>query len=330
MPVMPKISTKFDPSASAVVFQGDCLKLFSQIPDESTQLVVTSPPYNVGKAYEKSRSLSDYLADQAKVIAECVRVLHSKGSICWQVGNYIERGKSGSIVPLDLAMHPLFVSHGLKLRNRIVWHFEHGLHCSKRLSGRYEVILWYTKSDDYYFDLDSIRVPQKYPGKKYFKGPKAGQLSCNPKGKNPGDVWIIPNVKHNHVEKTGHPCQFPVELVERLVLSLSAPGDLVLDPFAGVGTTMAAAVRNGRRGVGSEIDSTYVRTARERVLAAANGALKVRERNTPVFEPPVPVKKVPIRLSVPDVLQIDPPGEPEKRPGQLKLLQRRATYGVEK
>ena len=107
------------------------------------------------------------------------------------------------------------------MRNRIVWHFEHGLHCSRRLSGRYETIMWFTKGDDYVFELDPIRVPQKYPGKKYFKGPKAGQYSCNPLGKNPGDVWTIPNVKSNHVEKTGHPCQFPVELIERLVLALT-------------------------------------------------------------------------------------------------------------
>ena len=143
------------------------------------------------------------------------------------------------------------------MRNRIVWHFGHGLHCSRRLSGRYETVNWFTKSDHYTFHVDPIRVPQKYPGKKYFKGPKAGQYSCNPLGKNPGDVWTIPNVKSNHVEKTEHPCQFPVELVERLVLSLSSENDWVLDPFLGTGTSVIAALRRGRRGVGAELVKKY-------------------------------------------------------------------------
>ncbi len=196
----------------------------------SMQLIVTSPPYNIGKSYEKRRQLQKYISQQAQVISECVRLLTRRGSLCWQVGNHVEDGK---IFPLDMVLFPVFQEHGLHLRNRIVWHFEHGLHCTKRLSGRYETILWFTKSDDYTFNLDPIRVPSKYPGKKYFKGPKTGQLSCNPLGKNPGDVWIFPNVKNNHVEKTVHPCQFPVELVERLVLSLTEPGDTVLDTLYG-------------------------------------------------------------------------------------------------
>src|SRR5690606_35889755 len=103
----------------------------------------------------------------------------------------------------------------------------------------------------------------KYPNKRHYKGPARGALSSNPKGKNPGDVWIFPNVKHNHVEKTPHPCQFPVELPERLVLALTEPGDLVLDPYMGVGSTIVAAVRHGRRAAGAEIVPEYVALARE-------------------------------------------------------------------
>jgi len=128
-------------------------------------------------------------------------------------------------------LYPIFKKLGLKLRNRIIWHFEHGLHCQRRFSGRYESILWFTKNDNYTFDLDPIRIPQKYPGKRYFKGPNIGRFSCNPLVKNPGDLWVIPNVKHNHPEKTIHPCQFPVELIERLILSMTRPGDLVLTPL---------------------------------------------------------------------------------------------------
>ena len=174
----------------------------------------------------------------------------------------------------------------MKLRNRIIWHFEHGLHCSKRLSGRYETILWFTKTDSYTFNLDPIRVPQKYPGKKHFKGPKKGQYSSNPKGKNPGDLWIIPNVKHNHPEKTIHPCQFPIELVERLVLSLTNPGDVVFDPFMGVGTAPVCALLHKRRGMGSEIKGEYVKKAKERVRLALKEELPMRPRNRPIYVPP--------------------------------------------
>ncbi len=271
--------------SNAVMHCKDNLAFMRPLADESMQLIVTSPPYNIGKAYEKRSSLDAYIQSQAQVISECVRLLHPRGSLCWQVGNHVT---SGEIVPLDIALYPVFREHGLKLRNRIIWHFEHGLHCSKRLSGRYETILWFTKSDDYVFNLDPIRVPPKYPGKKYFKGPKAGQLSCNPLGKNPGDVWIFPNVKNNHVEKTIHPCQFPVELVERLVLALTNPDDCVLDPYMGVGSSVVAAVKHGRKGYGCDIVEKYVSVAWERVHALQEGTLRTRPMNKPVYDPTLP------------------------------------------
>lgn len=252
---------------------------------ESMQLIVTSPPYNIGKRYESRSPLDAYVAGQAKVIEECVRLLHPRGSLCWQVGNHVQNGE---IFPLDIVLYPIFSKLGLKLRNRIVWHFEHGLHCSKRLSGRYETILWFTKSNDYIFNLDAIRVPSKYPGKKYFKGPKAGQLSCNPLGKNPGDVWIFPNVKNNHVEKTVHPCQFPVELAERLVLSLTEPGDKVFDPYMGVGSSVIAAAKHGRVGYGCDVANEYVDIARERFKSLRAGALRTRPMDRPVYDPTKP------------------------------------------
>jgi adenine-specific DNA-methyltransferase len=250
------------------------------------KLIVTSPPYNIGKSYERRNPLDAYLAGQDAVIASCARLLHQKGSLCWEVGNHI--AKSGEVVPLDMLLYPLFKRHGLLLRNRIVWHFEHGLHCSKRFSGRYETILWFTKADDYTFNLDPVRVPSKYPNKKHFKGPKAGQLSCNPLGKNPGDVWKIPNVKANHVEKTEHPCQFPVELVERLVLALTDPRDAVLDPYMGVGSTVIAAIKNNRLGFGCDIVPRYVEIARQRVEMFHGGVLRTRPMNRPVYDPTLP------------------------------------------
>lgn len=263
----------------------DNLAFMRPLPNGSIHLIVTSPPYNIGKSYEKRRRLESYVNQQAQVISECVRLLDPRGSLCWQVGNHVE---DGEIFPLDMVLYPVFREHGLHLRNRIVWHFEHGLHCTKRLSGRYETILWFTKTDDYTFNLDPIRVPSKYPGKKYFKGPKAGQLSCNPLGKNPGDVWIFPNVKNNHVEKTAHPCQFPVELVERLVLSLTEPGDTVLDPYMGVGSSIIAALQHDRIGYGCDAVQEYVDTAWRRVDELRAGTLRTRPMSRPVYNPSLP------------------------------------------
>lgn len=194
-------------------------------------LILSSPPYNVGKEYETKTSIEKYLESQEPIIDELVRTLSEKGNLCWQVGNYVDKGE---IYPLDIYYYQIFKKHGLKLRNRIIWHFGHGLHASNRFSGRYETLLWFSKTDDYIFNLDEVRVPAKYPGKLHFKGPKRGTPSGNPLGKNPSDIWEvmehdwetaiwnIPNVKNNHPEKTPHPCQFPIELVERCVLTLSA------------------------------------------------------------------------------------------------------------
>jgi len=276
------ITSTYEPSADVCLYHGDCRDLLKFIPDESVQLIVTSPPYNLGKEYEYRLKLEDYLKQQKEIIAECVRVLGKKGSICWEVGNYVENGE---VIPLDTVLYPYFKEFGLRLRNRIVWRFEHGLHCSNRFSGRYETINWFTKSEDYFFNLDPVRIPQKYPEKKYFKGPKKGMLSSNPLGKNPGDVWDIPNVKANHVEKTIHPCQYPIELVERLVLSLTKKGDWVFDPFLGVGSTAVAAIIHGRRAAGAEILPKYLKIAKERVLLAHQGLLKTRPMHKPIHNP---------------------------------------------
>ena len=284
-----KIKKKHDPNADVVLFEGDRLDLMRSLPDKSVKLVVTSPPYNIGKAYEKRRELDIYLAEQEETIKEAVRVLADDGSICWQVGNHI--GKDGEVFPLDMLIYPIAKKFGLKLRNRIVWRFGHGLHCSKRFSGRHETIIWFTKSDDYTFNLDPVRVPQKYPGKKNFKkNEKYGTLSGNPLGKNPEDVWDIPNVKNNHPEKTNHPCQFPIELIERLVLSMTNPGDIVLDPYLGVGSAVCAAVIHNRKGYGSDIMKDYLDIAEKRVKAAADGTLERRLMGTPVYQPTNKVK----------------------------------------
>jgi len=276
------IPSKYSAENKVTLYHGDCLEFLKTIPDESVQLVVTSPPYNIGKEYEVTLDIDVYKAQQKEVIQECIRVLNPRGSICWQVGNYVDNGE---ILPLDILLYDIFKQQGLKLRNRIVWHFGHGLHCKNRFSGRYETINWFTKSDDYIFNLDPVRVPQKYPGKRHYKGPNKGKLSGNPKGKNPSDIWNIPNVKANHVEKTEHPCQFPVALIQRLVLSMSKKDDLILDPFMGVGTTAVAAIKNNRRAAGAEVVKKYYEIAKKRVIKAFSGELRIRP-DKPIYKPP--------------------------------------------
>lgn len=264
------------------IWNGDVSQFLKLLPDEPFfNLVVTSPPYNIGKEYEHKDALDRYLEWQKSVIDAIVPRVKPGGSICWQVGNFVDNGQ---IMPLDIEMAPIFKAHGLKMRNRIIWQFGHGLHTKKRFSGRYETVLWYTKGDDYTFNLDPVRVPAKYPGKKHFKGPKIGQLSGNPMGKNPADVWDIPNVKSNHCEKTHHPCQFPVGLIERLVLALTNPGDLVFDPFAGVASAGVAAAIHGRRFFGCELMESYASTGVDRVQMALNGEAIYRPHDKPVYD----------------------------------------------
>lgn len=289
------LSPTYVPVFDVLLATNDVLAFLSTVPSESVRLIVSSPPYNLGKPYEQRREFGRYLEWQLDVLRECVRVLQSDGSLCWEVGNHVDNGE---VFPLDVFFYRLLKEQlGLKLRNRIIWYFEHGLHATKRFSGRYEVILWFTKSDRYVFNLDAVRVPQKYPGKRHYKGPNRGKPSANPLGKNPGDIWAvvaddwereiwdIPNVKWNHPEKTIHPCQFPIELVERLVLALSHPGDLVLDPFMGVGSTVLAALLHGRRAAGVDMEPAYVRIAHERVLLALSGGLKRRPLGKPKYRP---------------------------------------------
>lgn len=272
-------------SAEPVIGCEDNRTFMAGLPDEKMKLIVTSPPYNLGKSYESKAPLEVYLEEQREVIDECVRLLHPHGSLCWQVGNYVEEGE---IIPLDTLLYPIFKRLGLKLRNRIIWHFGHGLHCTNRLSGRYETVNWWTKGDRYTWNLDPIRTPSKYPGKRYFKGPNVGKLSGNPKGKNPSDVWIFPNVKSNHPEKTSHPCQFPVELVERLVLSMTNPGDAVFDPYMGVGSSIIAALMHDRKAYGCDIVPEYVKIAHERIEQLYAGTLRTRPMGKPIYDPNLP------------------------------------------
>jgi len=290
----PEIQNDFDPIARIVLHCGDTLNFLETVPNDTVKLIITSPPYNLGKEYENKTAIESYLEIQDQVIKQLVSKLRPDGSICWQVGNFVENSE---VFPLDTLYYSHFKKYGMKLRNRIIWRFNHGLHASKRFSGRYETILWFTKSDSYTFNLDSVRIPSKYPGKLHFKGPKRGLPSGNPLGKNPSDVWDfiaqewekelwdIPNVKANHPEKTIHPCQYPIELIERCVLALTVEDDWVLDPYCGVGSALVAALMHNRKAAGVDKEQEYITTAKQRIEECYNGTLKIRPLGKPVFEP---------------------------------------------
>lgn len=270
------------------LFNGDCQKLLKEIPDESIDLIITSPPYCMKKAYEDRHADTEtFKALHEKIFNNIYRVLKPGGSVCWQIGYHVT---NSSIIPLDYLVYDIFtqrskmLEYPLILRNRIIWTFGHGLNSTQRFSGRHEMILWFTKGEEYKFDLDCVRVPQKYPGKRYYKGDHKGELSGNPYGKNPSDVWDIPNVKANHVEKTEHPCQFPVAVAQRLIRALAPKNGRVLDPFMGSGTTGVAAVIEGRRFIGAELLREYYDIAVERINGIELGTTKIRD-DIPAAEP---------------------------------------------
>ena len=273
---------------TAAFKKADCEAYMNTLSPASIDLLVTSPPYFIGKEYDHSTQVADFEQTIARLLPRISRALKPGGSVCWQLGNHVS---SGGILPLDLCVaNAMRKSNSFRLRNRIIWIYSHGTHARRRFSGRHETILWYTKGHDYYFNLDAVRVPQKYPGKRHYKGPNKGDYSGNPLGKNPGDywesgaLWNIPNVKANHIEKTAHPCQFPVALAQRLVLALCPPSGFVLDPFMGSGTTAVAALLHGRHFLGCDISSEYLAIAASRLRDLKLGTLKHRP-DAPIHGP---------------------------------------------
>lgn len=280
---MTHISKKFAVDQKYILYPGNCFQLLKKIPDNFIDLTITSPPYFMGKEYDTSFDIEDFMQAHDAILPEIIRITKKGGSICWQVGYHVRKG---AVIPLDFLVHDIMKNFAeIYLRNRIVWTYGHGLHAKKRFSGRHETILWYTKGRDYYFNLDGVRVPQKYPGKRYYKGDKKGEFSGNPLGKNPSDLWEIPNVKANHPEKTEHPCQFPVALVQRIVKALSPQGGWILDPYIGAGTTGIAAILEKRKLVGAEINRSYYKIAHNRCSQALKNEIQYRPIDKPICQP---------------------------------------------
>jgi DNA modification methylase len=243
----------------------DVLDYLDTLPEHSIDLVITSIPYNLGKAYTAG-DLVDAMRPVyfegwiTSVIDELARALKLGGTLCLQVGS--TRDWTGRLVPMDTMFFETCRKSGLEFQSRIVWEVPHGLTPKRRLAERYETVLVFSKGEQSVFNANPVRIPQKEPDKRGFKGPRKGDLTGHPFGAWPGNVWRIPNVGNNSPEKTGHPCQFPQELARRLILLYSNSGALVCDPFSGSGTVHVETVRTGRAFTGADLFFEELRTKR--------------------------------------------------------------------
>lgn len=245
-----------------IIYNQDCLEGLRLLPQNIVNLTVTSPPYNIGKEYESIIEISDYIDWCSKWIKEIHRITAKNGSFWLNVG-YFEVKDKGLAVPIP---YLLWDKTDFYLLQEIIWNYAAGVACKTRFSPRNEKFLWYIKDKQQYtFNLDSVRDPNvKYPNQK-----KNGKLKCNPLGKNPTDVWQIAKVTSGanraSKERTPHPAQFPIEMIERIIKSSSNKGEVILDPFMGSGSTAISAIENGRSVIGFEIEERYIKIIEERV-----------------------------------------------------------------
>lgn len=270
-PALDRVRSELGPASydrgGALIYTGDCLAVLPKL-RSAFQLTVTSPPYNIGKEYESRRPLAEYLDWSEEWIRSVHEATAPDGALWLNLG-YVPVPGRGKAIPLPYLLWdriPFF------LVQEVVWHYGAGVAARHSFSPRNEKFLWYvTNPDRYVFNLDDVRDPDvKYP--RQFKN---GRLKVNPLGKNPTDVWSIPKVtsgeKRSSKERTPHPAQFPVALIERIVKACSNPGDLVLDPFVGSGSAARVSIELGRPFVGIEIQERYVKIARARLDALFDG-----------------------------------------------------------
>lgn len=256
-----KILTDVKSNDEYKIYHDDCNKILEDIDEGSIDMIFSSPPYNIGKSYEKKSTIDDYILFMTEIIKKLYKVLKETGNICWQTGNHVN---NGVIQPLDLLFHDIFIKAGFYFQKRIIWTFGHGLHCQNRFSGRYESICWYSKTKTHIINNLNNNVI----------------INMWEKG-----IVEIPNVKSNHVEKTNHPCQFPVELVDRFILSLTEENHIVLDPFCGSGSTLISALMNRRKCIGIELYKEYIEIINDRINNFYNKTLRVRDMGKDIYDP---------------------------------------------
>jgi adenine-specific DNA-methyltransferase len=247
---------------NCVIYNADCLDAMKQVPFPFVNLTITSPPYNIGKEYERILLLDDYLEWCEKWIAEIYRLTLPSGAFWLNLGYFPVRGRAKAI-PIP---YLLWERVNFFLVQEIVWNYGAGVAGKRFFSPRNEKFLWYVKDEDNYtFNLDEVRDPNiKYPNQK-----KNGKIKVNLNGKNPTDVWQFPKVtsgrNRSSKERTPHPAQFPEAVIERIIKVSSNAGEMILDPFMGSGTTAVVALKEGRCVLGFEINADYCQVIADRV-----------------------------------------------------------------
>jgi len=244
---------------------GDCRELIKKLPNKSVTLTVTSPPYNLGKnygAYNDDVSINDWENLISDIGKEIYRVTADNGSFFLNVSPIPDK-KTKEIIPLDSIAYYILKKQGFKLRNKIIWHFNNMQNCTNRLSGRWEAVLWFVKDiENYIFNLDAVRIP--------FITKKDKRL-IGKEGRNPTDVWNfenefegdfwyfdrVNNMTKNKLGLTEHPCIYPMPMIERILKMSSNENDTILDPFLGSGTSLVAAEKLNRKGIGYELDTKF-------------------------------------------------------------------------
>lgn len=256
------IGKPFFETEKSLVFNVDCLKTMQKIDFGFVDLTITSPPYNIGKEYEKTITVNDYTAWMQAWIKAVYFLTNRNGALVLNIG-YIAIDNIARAIPIP---YLIWDKIDFYLNQEIVWNYGAGVSCKNYLSPRNEKLLWYVKNqDNYTFNLDSIRDKNvKYPNSK-----RNGKSRVNTLGKNPSDVWQIAKVttgfNRQSKERTHHPCQFPLDLVDRAVLGFSNKSDIILDPFMGSGTTLESCIKHDRYCIGFEINRRYCEIIRDRI-----------------------------------------------------------------
>lgn len=259
---------------------GECISTMNMMADECVQTIVTSPPYNLDKKYGKyddNRPIEEWEELINSTAKAAKRVLKNNGSFFLNVSPIPDK-KTKEIIPLDAIAYYIFKKNGYFLRNSIIWHFNNMQNCTNRLSGRWEKILWFVKDiNNYQFNLDEIRIPYITKNDKRLEGGT---------GRNPTDTWNfdlpesdfwyfdrVNNMTKNKLGLTEHPCIYPTPMIERIIKMTTQKGDVVLDPFLGSGTTLVAARKQGRIGLGIELDERYKDIIDKRINNEGNPSL---------------------------------------------------------
>jgi site-specific DNA-methyltransferase (adenine-specific) len=242
------------------LLEGDAISLLKKINTNSVDVVIADPPYNLGKDYGNNhdqKTFDEYMEFSRNWIKEARRILKDTGTI------YIFMG----VRFISYLYSLLEEEYNFIFNSWITWHYTQGLGKTKGFSPRHDDILMFTKTDEYKFILDEIRIPQKYY-----------RSVNNMRGANPGDVWMFSHVHYCNKNRQNHPTQKPEGLVERMVLASSEEGDMIVDPFSGSGTTLRVCQQLNRNCIGIELNPEYVQLTKERLEQHFSGFDSIDER----------------------------------------------------